>query len=100
VLIPQTGPVTERLRADEIGDDERRRLVRIVRRGTDSVATWRRTQMVLLSAQVMDGGTKVAFTSEDRVLDRSLPYQVCSGNAGTGSNPGHRACACLLSARR
>jgi hypothetical protein len=50
-MILQTGPVTERLRVREIDDDEGRRLVGIVRRGTGSVVTWRRAQMVLLSAQ-------------------------------------------------
>jgi transposase len=71
VLMPETGPVTERLRVREIDDDEGRRLVRIVRRGTGSVVTWRRAQMVLLSAQGMDAAAiaKVAFTSEDRVRD-------------------------------
>jgi transposase len=71
VLMPETGPVTERLRVREIDDDEGRRLVRIVRRGTGSVVTWRRAQMVLLSAQGMDAASiaKVAFTSEDRVRD-------------------------------
>ena len=70
-LILQTGPVTERLRVREIDDDEGRRLVRIVRRGSGSVVTWRRAQMVLLSAQGMDVAAiaKVAFTSEDRVRD-------------------------------
>jgi transposase len=69
--IVQTGLVTERLRVREIDDDEGRRLVRIVRRGTGSVVTWRRAQMVLLSAQGMDAAAiaKVAFTSEDRVRD-------------------------------
>jgi transposase len=63
--------VTERLRVREIDDDEGRRLVRIVRRGSGSVVTWRRAQMVLLSAQGMDvpAIAKVAFTSEDRVRD-------------------------------
>jgi transposase len=67
----QAGPVTERLRVREIDDDEGRRLVRIVRRGSGSVVTWRRAQMVLLSAQGMDVAAiaKVAFTSEDRVRD-------------------------------
>jgi transposase len=67
----QTGPVTERLRVREIDDDEGRRLVRIVRRGSGSVVTWRRAQMVLLPAQGMHaaGIAKVAFTSEDRVRD-------------------------------
>ena len=39
-LIAETGPVTERLRVREIDDDEGRRLVRIVRRGSRSVVTW------------------------------------------------------------
>ncbi len=55
----------------EIDDDEGRRLVRIVRRDSGSVVTWRRAQMVLLSAQGMDvpAIAQVAFTSEDRVRD-------------------------------
>jgi transposase len=59
------------MRVREIDDDEGRRLVRIVRRGTGSVVTWRRAQMVLLSAQGMDAAAiaRVAFTSEDRVRD-------------------------------
>ncbi len=71
MLIVQTGPVAERVRVREIDDDEGRRLVRIVRRGSGSVVTWRRAQMVLLSAQGMDvaGIARVAFTSEDRVRD-------------------------------
>ena len=70
-LISHTGPVTERLRVREICDDEGRRLVRIIRRGSGSVVTRRRAQMVLLSAQGMDVAAiaKVAFTSEDRVRD-------------------------------
>jgi transposase len=71
VLILETGPVTERLRVRAIDDDEGGRLVRIIRRGSGSVVTWRRAQMVLLSAQGMDAAAiaKVAFTSEDRVRD-------------------------------
>jgi transposase len=63
--------VAERVRVREIDDDEGRRLVRIVRRDSGSVVTWRRAQMVLLSAQGMDvaGIARVAFTSEDRVRD-------------------------------
>jgi transposase len=63
--------VTERLRVREIDDDEGARLVRIVRRGSGSVVTWRRAQMVLLSAQGMAVAAiaRVAFTSEDRVRD-------------------------------
>ena len=63
--------MAERVRVREIDSDEGKRLVRIVRRGTGSVVTWRRAQMVLLSAQNMDvaGIAKVAFTSEDHVRD-------------------------------
>ncbi len=59
------------MRVREIDDDEGQRLVRIIRRGSGSVVTWRRAQMVLLSAQGMDMAViaKVAFTSEDRVRD-------------------------------
>ena len=71
MLIAETGAVTERLQVREIDDDEGRQLVRIIRRGSGSVVTWRRAQMVLLSAQGMDATAiaKVAFASEDRVRD-------------------------------
>ena len=54
-----------------INDDEGNRLLRIVRRGTGSVVTWRRAQMVLLSAQHMPVAkiAEVTFTSPDRVRD-------------------------------
>jgi hypothetical protein len=55
LLIAETGPAAERLRVREIEDDEGRRLVRIVRRGSGSVMTWRPAQTVLLSAQGMAG---------------------------------------------
>jgi hypothetical protein len=58
--------VAEGLRMREIdGDGGCRRLVRIIRRGSGSVATWRRAQMVLLSAQGMGAAAiaRVAFTS-------------------------------------
>jgi transposase len=63
--------VTERLRIREIDDDEGQHLLRIIRRGSGSVVTWRRAQIVLLPAQGMDAPAiaKVAFTSEDRVRD-------------------------------
>ncbi len=59
----------EGVRVREISNEEDQRLLRIVRRSSGSVVTWRRAQMVLLSAQVMDVAqiAKVAFTSEDRV---------------------------------
>src|SRR3954462_10526651 len=54
-----------------ISNDEGMRLLRIVRRGTGSVVTWRRAQMVLLSAQRMPVAkiAEVTFTSTDRVRD-------------------------------
>ncbi|QIY99258.2 IS630 family transposase [Streptomyces sp. S1D4-11] len=63
--------MAERVRVREIGDDEGRRLLRIIRRGTGSVVTWRRAQMVLLSAQGMPVAkiAEVSFTSDDRVRD-------------------------------
>ncbi|MGH3378323.1 MAG: helix-turn-helix domain-containing protein [Actinoallomurus sp.] len=63
--------MAERVRVREIDDDEGRRLLRIIRRGTGSVVTWRRAQMVLLSAQGMAVAkiAEVSFTSADRVRD-------------------------------
>lgn len=63
--------MAERVRVREIDDDEGRRLLQIARRGTGSVVTWRRAQMVLLSAQGMpvDKIAAVTFTSADRVRD-------------------------------
>jgi hypothetical protein len=63
--------VAERVWVREIDDDEGRRLLRIVRRGSGSVVTWRRAQMILLSAQGMDPNkiARVTFTSVDRVRD-------------------------------
>lgn len=49
----QNHHVAERVRVREIDDDEGRRLLRTIRRGAGSVVTWRRAQMVLLSAQGM-----------------------------------------------
>ncbi|UAK34347.1 IS630 family transposase [Nocardia gipuzkoensis] len=63
--------MAERVRVRELDDDEGRRLVRIIRRGTGSVVTWRRAQMILLSAQGMPVPkiAEVSFTSADRVRD-------------------------------
>ena len=59
------------MRVRVISNDEGRRLLSIVRRSSGSVVTWRRAQMVLLSAQGMDPGqiAQVAFTSLDRVRE-------------------------------
>ncbi len=58
-------------RLGAISSDEGIRLLRIVRRSSGSVVTWRRAQMVLLSVQGMDvaGIAKVTFTSPDRVRE-------------------------------
>jgi len=61
----------EGLRVREVSNDEGNRLLRIVRRSSGSVVTWRRAQMVLLSVQGMDVAAiaKVTFTSPDRVRE-------------------------------
>ena len=63
--------MVHRVQVRAIENDEGNRLLRIVRRGSGSVVTWRRAQMVLLSAQGMDVPmiAKVTFTSPDRVRD-------------------------------
>jgi transposase len=63
--------MVHRVQVRAIGNDEGNKLLRIVRRSSGSVVTWRRAQMVLLSAQGMDVSmiAKVTFTSADRVRD-------------------------------
>ncbi len=63
--------MVQRVQVRSITNDEGNKLLRIVRRSRGSVVTWRRAQMVLLSAQGMDvaGIAKVTFTSPDRVRD-------------------------------
>lgn len=63
--------MSERVRVREISDEEGNRLLRLLRRTGGSVVTWRRAQMVLLSAQGMEAVkiAEVAFTSPDRVRE-------------------------------
>ena len=63
--------MVHRVQVRSINNDEGNKLLRIVRRSSGSVVTWRRAQMVLLSAQGMDaaGIAEVTFTSPDRVRD-------------------------------
>jgi transposase len=63
--------MVHRVQVRPIRDDEGNRLLRIVRRDSGSVVTWRRAQMVLLSAQGMPVPkiAEVTFTSSDRVRD-------------------------------
>jgi hypothetical protein len=67
--------------AYEIDDDEGNRLLRTIRRSAGSV-TWRRAQMVLLSAQGMPVPkmAEVTFSSADRVRDviHDLPFSTWS----------------------
>src|SRR4051812_30462790 len=82
-----------------ISNDEGMRLLRIVRRGTGSVVTWRRAQMVLLSAQGMPVAkiAEVTFTSPDRVRDRARAKSALRGlTCGYG---GQRPKSGLLSHR-
>ena len=63
--------MAERVRVRDITNDEGNRLLGIVRRASGSVLTWRRAQLVLLSAQAMDVPeiARVTFTFEDRARD-------------------------------
>ncbi len=63
--------MVHRVQVRAISNDEGNRLLRIVRRSSGSVVTWRRAQMVLLSAQGMDVAkiAEVTFSSPDRVRD-------------------------------
>jgi hypothetical protein len=78
----------EGLRVREVSNEEGNRLLRIVRRSSGSVVTWRRAQMVLLSVQGMDvaGIAKVTFTSPDRVraVLNNFNYDIAEGKAGPG----------------
>src|SRR5215208_1286760 len=60
-----------RVELREISNEEGNRLLRIVRRGGGSVVTWRRAQIVLLSAQGMSPTriSEVVFTDPDTVRD-------------------------------
>ena len=59
------------VRVRELDEEEGNRLLRIIRRGSGSVVTWRRAQMILLSAQGIPVAriAEVAFTSPDRVRE-------------------------------
>jgi len=63
--------MAHRVQVRELTAEEGNRLLRILRRGSGNVVTWRRAQMVLLSAQGMPVAriAEVTFTSPDRVRD-------------------------------
>ncbi len=60
-----------RVELREISNEEGNRLLRIVRRGSGSVVTWRRAQIVLLAAQRMPAAriAEVVFSDPDRVRE-------------------------------
>ncbi|WP_228044718.1 helix-turn-helix domain-containing protein [Rhodococcus pyridinivorans] len=100
--IGQPGRVAERVRVRELDDDEGKRLVRIIRRGTGSVVTWRRAQMILLSAQNMPVPkiAEVAFTSADRVRDVIHNFNTDGFDSLYPKYAGGRPKKCTLSERR
>jgi hypothetical protein len=63
--------MADRVGVRPISNDEGARLLRIVRRSSGSVVTWRRAQVVLLSAQgrTLAKIAQATFTSPDRVRD-------------------------------
>jgi transposase len=63
--------VAARVTLREISNEEGQRLLRIVRRTSGSVVTWRRAQIVLLSAQGMSPSaiSEVVFTDPDTVRE-------------------------------
>jgi transposase len=63
--------MSQRVVVRKLDNDEEAQLLQLVRRGSGPVVTWRRAQMVLLSARGQDVAAiaEVAFTSLDRVRD-------------------------------
>jgi hypothetical protein len=66
--------MAERVRGRPIDDDEGQRLLRIIRRGTGSAVTWRRAQMVVLSAQ----GMEVNKIAKSKPAEHGLPSSTWS----------------------
>jgi transposase len=63
--------MADRVQVREISNEEGQRLLKMVRRSSGSIVTWRRAQIVLWSAQQMDVPQIAAlgFTSEDRARE-------------------------------
>jgi hypothetical protein len=87
----------------KISNDEGNRLLRIVRRGTGSVVTWRRPQMMLLSAQRMFVAkiAEVTVTSPDRVRDVLHNFSTAASSRSIRATPaaGHRSSPCPNASR-
>src|SRR6185369_13044924 len=76
--------MAERVRVRDIDPDEGQKLLRIVRRSSGSVVTWRRAQMILLSAQGMsepNDSRGVCAPGSRRV--RLASSRVCRTSAST-----------------
>lgn len=65
--------MAERVRVREIANEEGQRLLRIVRRSSGSVVTWRRAQVVLLSAQAMEVDRRPEATSQRLSQRAAIP---------------------------
>ena len=79
--------MAERLRVREIDDDEGRRLVRIVRRGSGSVVTWRRAiSSFFLPRSLIDGTSRVRDRGE--VLQLTIRDRACIAGAGLHASIG------------
>jgi hypothetical protein len=71
IEVTEAGQVAERVRVRDLTNDQGNRRRRILRPSSGSVVTWRRVQMVLLSAQAMEVAAiaTATFTSHDRVRE-------------------------------
>jgi transposase len=69
--VAQTWWMAERVFVRDLAPGEGRKLLSIIRRGSGSVVRWRRSQIVLWSAQRMSVAqiAEIAFTSPDRVRE-------------------------------
>jgi len=71
VLVAQAEPMVERVFVRDLEPVEGNKLLSIIRSGSGSVVRWRRSQIVLWSAQRMSVTqiAGIAFTSEDLVSE-------------------------------
>ena len=81
--------MAERVRVREIDNDEGNRLLRIVRRSSGSIVTWRRAQMVLLSAQGMDAA-QIAKVRKRKQITVPLRITAMWFHCMSGRNRRHR----------
>jgi hypothetical protein len=65
--------MADRVRVRAIDGDEGQRLLRIVRRDSGSVVTWRRAQMILLPARGMPAAKIAEVAGERRWIVGRIP---------------------------